>query len=113
MYASIVKDKDGKEVTDAHSVEAAKKFNSVQRGHANCLENHYAIQVLALIPSLFFPKLSATGLALWTFGATVYAKQYASGGAEDRNKGIALTKYVGLLLLLGLNIATSYTIYTA
>ena len=85
----------------------------MQRGHQNSLENHYAIMMLTLLPSAMFPKLSALALTLWTFGAFTYGKQYASAGAAGRNKGAALAKYAGVLLLLGLNLTLSYMVFTA
>merc|ERR1711916_379166 len=75
LYASIV-NVDGKEYTNAKSVELASEFNNIQRGHQNALESFAIVIGLALSSGLAAPKAAAVGLLLWTVGARFYCIQY-------------------------------------
>ncbi len=103
MYASVVETADGKVLTNAKDEKSAEKFNCIQRGHQNALENHYAIMVLTVLGGLAMPKVAAGSLGLWTAGAYLYAVNYCEGGPKNRNGGIAKIKYIGLLGLLVCN----------
>jgi len=107
MYASIVI-VDGKEYTNAKDIASAHKFNQVQRGHQNGLENFPFALALAIIGGLAHPRVASFGLLCWTAGAHIYSQQYASSGPASRNNGLALFKYLGLVTLLGLNTLAAF-----
>mmetsp|Transcript_6992 Transcript_6992/g.12924 ORF Transcript_6992/g.12924 Transcript_6992/m.12924 type:complete len:161 (-) Transcript_6992:80-562(-) len=110
LYASVVKDKDGNLLTNAKSPELAEKFNSIQRGHQNTLEAHYATMALTAVLGQAYPLFAAGSLISYSIGARFFAKNYSKGGPKHRNDGMALIKYAGMLSLLGGNLAIAFKI---
>jgi hypothetical protein len=88
------------------SSEEAYKFNCVQRGHQNSLENMPVVATLALV-SWSFPIPAGFALISYAFSRIFYMRGYTSG-ASKRNSVIgALLTYPALFTLAGLSLATA------
>mmetsp|Transcript_11744 Transcript_11744/g.21419 ORF Transcript_11744/g.21419 Transcript_11744/m.21419 type:complete len:156 (-) Transcript_11744:444-911(-) len=111
MYATVI-EVNGKKYTNAASVELAEEFNCAQRGHQNALESYPLVLAFTLASGLVFPRLAAASLLAWVVGAHTYANNYLCKGAKNRNNGLALSKYVGLIGLLVSCLGAAYSLLT-
>ena len=90
--------------------EDAYKFNCVQRGHQNSVENYPIIVSLAII-SWGFPIPAGFALLSWALGRIFYFGGYSSG-VESRNQlPAALLTYPALFTLWGLALATAVHLF--
>lgn len=90
--------------------EEAYKFNCVQRGHQNSLENIPMVGLLTLV-SWGFPIPAGFALLSWAFGRIFYMRGYIAG-PEKRNSLVgALLTYPALLTLWGLALATAIQLF--
>ena len=92
------------------TAEDAYKFNSVQRGHQNSLENFPIIIGLTLV-SWGFPIPAGFALLSWALGRVFYFNGY-SHSVEARNQPIAaLLTYPALLTRWGLALTTAVHLF--
>ena len=77
--------------------EAGYKFNCIQRGHQNTLENLPHTLVMCGITSIFYPATGAAFLSLWTLGKVLYFVGYSSGDPTKRHSSGGPISYIGLL----------------
>eukprot|EP00123_Amoebidium_parasiticum_P019433 comp25398_c0_seq1/m.46991 comp25398_c0_seq1/g.46991 ORF comp25398_c0_seq1/g.46991 comp25398_c0_seq1/m.46991 type:complete len:147 (-) comp25398_c0_seq1:253-693(-) len=80
--------------------EAATKFNCVQRGHQNVLENIATHYMLTMVSSLYRPGVAAIASGIRALGFVFYMKGYASGKPNGRYKGAF--GFIGFFMQLGL-----------
>lgn len=76
----------------------ADKFNAVQRGHQNSLENLPMFVGLLLCAGLLYPGLASLFGCIYLAGRVVYFNGYASKGPDGRMGGMFM--YFGLFPLL-------------
>ncbi|EWM28676.1 mapeg family protein [Nannochloropsis gaditana] len=74
------------------------RFNNVQRGHHNFLEQVWGVMSLLLVGGLFQPKTFAVLATIYIVSRALYAKGYSSQGPKGREAGAIL----GILSLLGM-----------
>mmetsp|Transcript_3461 Transcript_3461/g.12481 ORF Transcript_3461/g.12481 Transcript_3461/m.12481 type:complete len:145 (+) Transcript_3461:134-568(+) len=77
----------------------AEKFNCVQRGHQNTLENVPMFLAFALLGGLQHPLACAVGAMLYNFGKALYMYGYSLGDPNKRHLGAVA--YVGLCTVMG------------
>eukprot|EP00958_Prasinococcus_capsulatus_P007957 scaffold744_cov370-Prasinococcus_capsulatus_cf.AAC.4 len=77
----------------------AEKFNCVQRGHQNTLENVPMCLAFALLGGLQHPLACAVGAMLYNFGKALYMYGYSLGDPNKRHLGAVA--YVGLCTVMG------------
>jgi glutathione S-transferase len=77
----------------------ADAFNLIQRGHQNMLESALFYVPLSLAVGLKHPIVVGVGGFFYSYGCYNYQSGYKKS-VEDRNKGMALCKYVGVLATL-------------
>lgn len=88
--------------------EKADEFNNVQRGHQNMLESAVFWIPLSLVAGLHHPLAVAAGGVCYSIGCLSYLSGYTKG-AEKRNGGLGVLKYVGLLTSLIVSIKFAIT----
>ena len=106
-------EKSGKSDSNKKNViseEEAYKFNCMQRGHMNMVENAPFIIALLLSNWLTFPLYSAACGLIWIVGRVLYFNGYSSS-PDGRIAGVFA--YIGVLGLLGMSIASSVYLYQA
>ncbi|RKF60887.1 Microsomal glutathione S-transferase 3 [Erysiphe neolycopersici] len=84
--------------------QAAHRFNSAQRAHANFIENQPTVLGAMLIAGFKFPLATASLGGLWSLFRLIYMWGYSQGqpGGKGRYKGIAFFLFqYGLIGLAG------------
>lgn len=84
----------------------AKAFNCVQRAHQNYLEKVPAHYMLCFLSSVSRPELAALAIVVRSLGFVCYIYGYATGDPKKRMYGAF--GYLGLLLMFGMSLETSY-----
>ena len=103
------KDKGAAEPLQAMITEdEAYRFNTVQRGHQNAVENAPYV-LLMLVCAAPFPAIAAAAGVLHVAGRVLYAAGY-SRNVKSRMWGAALI-YPSLFVLLGLDIAAAIFLF--
>jgi glutathione S-transferase len=92
------------------TAEEAYKFNCVQRGHQNSLENIPIIGLLTLV-SWGFPIPAGFALLSWSLGRVFYMRGYMVRAEQRTNLLGALLTYPALLTLWGLSMATAIQLF--
>lgn len=82
-------------------------FNCYQRAHQNTLEVYPYFLVLLLVAGIDCPLLAAACGLIWVAARVSYALGYYTGDPKNRMKGAY--GYIGLLILLGINIKLGVT----
>ncbi|XP_071819455.1 glutathione S-transferase 3, mitochondrial-like [Apostichopus japonicus] len=82
----------------------SNEFNCVQRAHQNFLEMYPVFLSQLFIGGTNFPRLASGFGIIYLAGRVAYAKGYYTGEPKNRFRGRFMA--IGLLGLLGLNIAT-------
>jgi glutathione S-transferase len=77
----------------------AEQFNKIQRGHQNMLESAMFYVPISLAIGLKHPIVVGLGGFFYSLGCWNYQSGYKKS-VEERNNGLALCKYVGLLTTL-------------
>ena len=98
---------------DASDGEAGHKFNCIQRGHQNTLENMPMILLFTGITSVFYPATGAAFLGIWTVGKVLYFNGYASGDPNARNTQGGPISYIGLLGAIGTCLKIAFDLLTS
>nr|QPM92676.1 microsomal Glutathione S-transferase [Procambarus clarkii] len=88
-----------------------KKFNCVQRGHQNTLENYPQFLLMLGLGSIKYPLISSIGGAVWLAGRIAYFEGYSTGKPENRRLGAF--GYIGLFTMMGCAIKGIYDIIRA
>ncbi|KAJ7574836.1 hypothetical protein C8J56DRAFT_1064252 [Mycena floridula] len=88
------------ETAEAAKNPAAFKFNCAQRAHQNTLESLPMVFVTTLATSIKYPIPAAALCATWVIGRVFYARQYVSGGPDQRNKYLSLLQEVAIFGML-------------
>jgi len=82
-------------------------FNCYQRAHQNTLEVYPYFLALLFIGGIECPLLSAVCGLIWVAARVSYALGYYTGEPKNRMKGVY--GYIGLLILLGINIKMGFS----
>ena len=90
--------------------EDAYKFNCVQRGHQNSLENLPWLAALGLV-SWGFPIPSGSAILSWSLGRFFYFSGYVAGVEQRTNVVGALLTYPAILTLWGLALTTAVHLF--
>jgi len=98
---------------DSSDGDAGHKFNCVQRGHQNTLENLPWALAFCGVTSVFYPATGAAFLGLWNFGRVFYMKGYSTGDPDKRNSGASVISYIGLLGAIGTCCKLAYDLLTS
>lgn len=93
------------------NLEYRKKFNGVQRGHQNALENQPAFLALLLTAGMLYPATASLAGISYLLGRIVYMQGYSTGEPDKRMWG-ALPMYAGLLTLIGSSVVFAYNLST-
>lgn len=72
------------EKAEAESSFAAKRFNCIQRAHANTLETLPITLATTAIAGLRYPVLAASLCGAWVMGRVLYTIGYSSGDPKQR-----------------------------
>eukprot|EP01025_Chloroclados_australasicus_P033129 TRINITY_DN33720_c0_g2_i1.p1 TRINITY_DN33720_c0_g2~~TRINITY_DN33720_c0_g2_i1.p1 ORF type:complete len:179 (-),score=10.40 TRINITY_DN33720_c0_g2_i1:339-821(-) len=88
------------------NVENIDKFNSVQRGHQNSLENQPIMLAMMMGTGLQHPVTAAVCGAIYSLGKVLYFNGYAKGGPKGRYAGNVA--YIGALGLVGMTFKMGY-----
>ena len=80
-------------------------FNNQQRAHYNLVENFPGALTLQVLAGLYFPRVSSGLAVLWIAARHVWAKNYISGGPENRYSGLAGLHIVSVLGWFGMAVA--------
>lgn len=80
--------------------EHRNKFNCIQRGHQNSLENQPIFLALLGSAGAFYPLTAGIAGFSFLLGRVLYFKGYCTGKPDGRYLG-ALPTYAGLLTLAG------------
>ena len=72
----------------------------MQRGHQSMFETAIFYVPLSLAIGRKHPITIGLGGLCYTIGAYTYGSNYKLNGADNRNGGLAILKYVGLLTTL-------------
>lgn len=92
------------------SAEDAIKFNSVQRGHQNSIENYPLVLASAII-AWGFPIPAGFALISWSLGRIPYMLGYQVAPEKRTNALSILLTYPALFTLLGLDLATAIFLF--
>lgn len=95
---------------DGISKEDALKFNCVQRGHQNCLENLPSFLSLLLTAGLWYPCAASGAGLVYLAGKWMYFAGYSTGDPRKRMKGSIA--YLGLFALVGMVIRCAIALYS-
>lgn len=85
---------------DGVTKEGASRFNCVQRGHQNCLENLPSFLSLLLTAGLPYPRAAAAAGLVYLIGRWMYFRGYCTGDPKKRMQGSIM--YIGLFSLIGM-----------
>lgn len=94
---------------DGLTKEAAFKFNCVQRGHQNCLENLPSFLSLLLTAGLPYPRSASIAGVIYLAGRWMYFRGYSTGDPKKRMQGSI--QYIGLFSLLGMVIRCAIQLF--
>ena len=97
-------------LSDLCTAEDAYKFNCVQRGHQNSLENLPWLAALGLV-SWGFPIPAGFAILSWSFGRIFYFNGYVAGVEQRTNLVGALLTYPAILTLWGLALTTAVHLF--
>merc|ERR1711916_67516 len=89
----------------------ARAFNCAQRGAMNPHESHTAILFGLIVGGLTYPRVAAGAGFVWSLGALLYYKGYASGDPKKRySYGGGIMRLAGAVLVI-LPFITAYKAY--
>lgn len=91
--------------------EFRHRFNCVQRGHQNCIENEAPFLALLIAAGLKHPITASVAGLTYVAGKILYMQGYATGNPDKRmNGGIS---YLGLFTLLGITFKMAFAAATS